>query len=351
MVDNRNTKIFLLLNTLLMLGIPSFLFAQNKEFQIHAIAFYNLENLFHPSDEAFKFDQDFTPNGSYQYSDEIYQKKLQNMAFALSKIAIDKIPEGPAIIGVAEVENELVLQDLIQQPALKSRNLRFVHFDSPDSRGIDVALLYNPQYFRVISAAALPILLNQNDKKINTRDALYVIGILGSDTLHLLVNHWSSRYGGVTASEWKRIKEAEVNKQTIDSICKINPDAKIIVMGDFNDNPDTKSLTNILRTSDSKSNVKLSVLYNPFSSFYKNGLGTLVYKNNWFLFDQILISDALLRSEENGWQFYKAEIFNKMFLMNPFGKYKGRPHRSFIGTRWMDGFSDHFPVLIYLIKE
>lgn len=345
---NKKISSFLFIAVLIFFNFPAN--GQKKKFQINAFAFYNIENLFHPSKEPGKYDEDFTPTGSYNYTEEIYQKKLHNMAFALSQIGIDKVPDGPAIIGIAEVENLLALEDLVAQPELKDRNLRIVHFDSPDMRGIDVALLYNPLYFKVLSAKALPVELVENEKKIYTRDVLYVMGRMGTDTFHVFVNHWPSRYGGEAASAWRRAKAAEVNKLEINRILKENPDAKIVMMGDLNDDPVSPSLVKVLGAKGSLKDLKPGDLYNPWTAFYKKGYGTLGYNDSWNLFDQIVISYGLTNAKD-GWKFYKADIFNKKFLITQFGKYKGYPHRSYSGSTWIDGYSDHFPTIIYLIKE
>lgn len=326
------------------------LHAQNKVLQINAVAFYNLENLFDTINDPNKFDEDFTPNGPYHYTSEIYHKKLHNMATVLSQLAIEKIPDGPALIGVAEIENETVLKDLIHQPELESRKLRIIHFESPDSRGIDVAMLYNPAFFRVINARALPVEIITNGKMEHTRDVLYVIGRLGDDTFHVFVNHWPSRRGGEAATVWKRAKAASVSKNIIDSIMAVNPNAKAIVMGDLNDDPTDPSIVKILGAVGNKKKVKPGGLYNPWVNFYKKGIGTLGYNDSWDLFDQIMVSYGFIKPGADNWHFYKAEIFNHAFLKNAFGKYKGYPHRSFSGTTWIDGYSDHFPTIIYLAK-
>ena len=337
-----------LLSILLLLA--SYLHAQKKEVQINAVAFYNLENLFDTIDDPKKFDEDFTPQGSYHYTSEIYHKKLHNMATVISQLAIEKIPDGPAFIGVSEIENETVLQDLIHQPELEKRKLRIVHFESPDSRGIDVAMLYNPKYFKVINAKALPVEIMENGKREYTRDVLYVTGKLGDDTFHVFVNHWPSRRGGEAATVWKRAKAASVSKGMIDSIMAVNPNAKAIVMGDLNDDPTDPSVLKTLGAVAKISQIKPGGLYNPWIDFYKKGIGTLGYNDSWDLFDQIIVSYGFVKPDANNWRFYKAEIFNDTFLKNAFGKYKGYPHRSFSGTTWIDGYSDHFPTIIYLTK-
>lgn len=334
-----------------LLAINNTVFSQKKEYNINAIAFYNLENLFDPADDPKKFDEEFTPNGANHYTEEIYKKKLHNMAFVLSQLATEKIPDGPALIGVAEVENEKVLVDLVAQPELKDRKWRIVHFESPDVRGIDVGMLYNPKYFKVLNAKALPVEIIENGKPEYTRDVLYVMGRLNTDTIHVFVNHWPSRRGGEAATVWKRAKAAEVSKKIIDSLVAINPDAKVIVMGDLNDDPVDPSVAKTLGAKGDKSKVQPGGLFNPWYDFYKKGIGTLGYNDSWNLFDQIIISYGFVNPQAAKWKYYKAEIFDRKFMRSQFGQYKGYPHRSFSGSTWIDGYSDHFPTIIYLSQE
>jgi hypothetical protein len=326
-------------------------FAQKKDYHINAIAFYNLENLFDTLDDPNKFDEEFTPTGANHYNGQIYTRKLHNLATVLSQIAIEKVPDGPAIIGVAEIENVKVLQDLIAEPELKDRKLRIVHFESPDVRGIDVGMLYNPKYFKVLNAKSLPINISENGKKEYTRDILYVQGLLGGDTVYVMVGHWPSRRGGEAASKWKRERAASVCRKQADEIRKEHPGAKIIVMGDLNDDPVSPSVAVTLAASDKETALKSGKFFNPWITYYKKGIGTLGFNDSWNLFDQIILSSPFLKKESGGWQFYKAEIFNRTFLKSQFGQYKGYPHRSFSGSTWIDGYSDHFPTYLYLIKE
>ena len=326
-------------------------FAQKKNYQINAIAFYNLENLFDTLDDPKKIDEEFTPSGPYHYTAVIYAQKLHNMATVLSQIATEKVPEGPALVGVAEIENATVLQDLIAQPELKDRKLRYVHFESPDVRGIDVGMLYNPKYFKVLHAESLPIDITENGKKEYTRDILYVCGLLNGDSVHVMVGHWPSRRGGEAASKWKREKAASVCKGKADQIRKANPDAKVIVMGDLNDDPISPSVAVTLGASDKETAIKENTFFNPWMAYYKKGIGTLGYNDSWNLFDQIMLSAGFLKGAQDGWQFYKAEIFNRSFIRSQFGQYKGYPHRSFSGSTWINGYSDHFPTYIYLIRQ
>ncbi|WP_129020933.1 endonuclease/exonuclease/phosphatase family protein [Edaphocola flava] len=339
------------LSLLICLGMTHTDYAQKKDYQISAVAFYNLENLFDTEDDPKKFDEEFTPTGANHYTEAIYAKKLQNMSRVLSEIATEKIPEGPALIGVAEIENKRVLQDLLQQPKLKDRGWKIVHFESPDARGVDVGMLYNPRLFKVLDAEALFVDIKENGKQQYTRDILHVTGILGGDTVTVFVNHWPSRSGGEAASAWKRQKAASVCKAIIDKKVAENPNARVILMGDLNDDPVSPSVAEIIGAGGDKDKIKPGGMYNPWMSFFKKGIGTLGYGDSWNLFDQIILSYGLINKKNAGWSFYKAEIFKPAYLISNFGRYKGYPHRSFSNGVWIDGYADHFPTYIYLIKE
>lgn len=325
--------------------------AQQKERYITAIAFYNLENLFDTEDDPDKYDEDFTPTGAYKYTQEIYKKKLENLSKVLSEIAIENVADGPAIIGVAEIENHQVIKDLVAMPLLKDRGWRTIHIEGPDRRGIDVGLLYNPKIFKVIEAKSHTVYLTKNDKREYTRDILQVKGLLLDDTIDILVGHWPSRRGGEAASQWKRAAAARVCKDITDEITVLNPHARVIVMGDLNDDPVSPSVAKILEAEGNKNKVKPGGLYNPFMSYFKKGIGTLGYNDSWNLFDQIIISSGFIQGQSSGWKFKEAKIFNKNYLKTQFGKYKGYPHRSFSFSTWIDGFSDHFPTYIYIVKD
>ena len=240
------------------------------------------------------------------------------------------------------------------KPLIKDK-YSFIHFDSYDSRGIDVAMLYNPRYFKVLNAQGLRVYINnmKNSKEGRTRDILYVNGILVGDTLHLLVNHWPSRRGGEKASAPLRAAAASAAKKLIDSITSKNTQAKIILMGDLNDDPVSESVTKVLGAKGNIGKVAMNDLYNPWLNFYKKGIGTLGFDDRWNLFDQIMISGSFLKKNntiEDSWLYYKSEVFKKDYLIEKFGRYKGYPKRSFVNNQWNNGFSDHLPTIIYFIK-
>jgi hypothetical protein len=324
--------------------------AQNTNLGTPIVAFYNFENLYDTINDPEIDDEDFLPNGAYAYTGKIYNTKLQHLEEVISKIGVDKNSDGFAILGTAEIENDRVLTDLCNQPWLKERKIKFVQFNSPDRRGIDVALLYNPAYFKVLSAEALPVLLPQDGSgKEFTRDVLHVMGKLRGDTVHVFVNHWPSRRGGEAASAPKRNLAAGVCRAYYDSLIKINPNVKTIVMGDLNDDPTNESIVKVLGAVGALKNVKGTKMFNPFYDFYQNGIGTLAFQDAWGLFDQIILSPGLaVKNRGAGIKYQSARVFNESFLIEKFGQYRGYPKRSFVGSTWNDGYSDHFPSLIYM---
>ncbi|MGO3182869.1 MAG: endonuclease/exonuclease/phosphatase family protein [Aequorivita sp.] len=332
----------------------SFSFGQNeKQYKIITLAFYNVENLFDYENDPLTFDEDWTPEGKNSWTKEIYEAKVINTAKVIADIGQDVTGSSPAIIGVSEVENRRVLEDLVNDPTLLKKDYGIVHFDSPDRRGIDVALLYQKRLFTPTNYKAHELLIYQDhdrSKRIYTRDQLLVSGMLDGEKIHIIVNHWPSRYGGEERSRPKRIKAAELNKRIIDSLFSEDPYAKIITMGDMNDDPTSPSVKNVLKTKSEREGMKIKELYNPMESMHKKGMGTLAYRDAWNLFDQIIISTELVKKEFTSYRFYKAGIFNKNYLSTSRGRYKGYPFRSFVNG-YTGGYSDHFPVYIYLIKE
>jgi hypothetical protein len=341
----------LLLCSLLFLSLSAQAQNATSKYQVTAVAFYNFENLFDTLDDPKKLDEDFTPSGVNHYTGPVYKAKLHNLATVLSQLGTDVTPDGPAIIGTAEIENAAVLQDLAAQPEISERGYRVVHFESGDFRGIDVAMLYNPKYFRVLHARALWANISEyGEKGGRTRDVLYVTGILAGDTTHVFVNHWPSRRGGEAVSAPLRAVAARVSKVVIDSLMEANPNTKVLLMGDLNDDPVSPSVAQVLGAKGKRNKIKAGDLYNPWTAYYNKGIGTLGYNDSWNLFDQIILSSGWLQPKGREWFYYKSEIFNREFLKEKFGQYKGYPHRSYSGSNWLNGFSDHFPVLVYFIK-
>lgn len=315
-----------------------------KTLETYVIGFYNVENLFDTVDSPDTNDSEYLPDGRNAWGTMKYLNKLDRMAYALSKF-----PEELAVLGVSEVENIDVLEDLVAQPAIKDRNLQPILIDGPDRRGVDVGLLYNPTYFTPTNVVSHR--MQSEIPNFFTRDQLCVTGDLAGEQIHVIVLHWPSKYGGETRSRPRRKDAALTTKWICDSIFQLEPEAKIVVMGDLNDNPDEPSLTKHLGAKHKREKVKAGELYNPTYNIYKSGTGTLGYQDVWNLFDQVLVSHAWLdRDNLSSLTYWKSEIFNKEFLKEESGKRKGYPLRTHSGGVWTNGYSDHFPSLIWVVK-
>lgn len=339
------------LHTLLFLFTVIILSGQQKQYKISSIGFYNLENLFDTIDDKDVRDTEFTPGGSKNWTVEKYQEKLGNLAQVISDLGTNENKEGVAILGVAEVENKGVLEDLVKQEAIESRAYQIIHEDSPDKRGIDVALLYREDLFSPIYYKYHPLMIFREGERVYTRDVLHVSGLLDGEKIHVFVNHWPSRSGGEKRSRPGRNAAAALNKSIADSIRISEPNAKIIIMGDLNDDPISPSLKSILRARPRAGNTPEVGFFNPMWTFYKKGIGSNAYRDAWSLFDQIIVSQSLLAKDQDGFFYYKAAINNESNLVQHFGQYKGYPFRTFSGDTYIAGYSDHFPVYVLLLKE
>jgi len=323
-----------------------------KNYKVAIIGFYNLENFYDTVDNPTVNDDEFTPNGRKNYNSEIYWDKVQKLATVISQMGVDINPDGPAILGVAEIENDTVLNDLVNHPLLKKRGYKIIHYDSKDARGVDVALLYNPKYFTPEQSDKLFVQLPEGSKdSYFTRDVLWVKGKLDGETIHVYVNHWPSRLGGEERSAPARKAAALVCKNHIDSIAKITPDPKVVIMGDLNDDPVSPSVAIVLNAKGKEKDVRKGGLFNPWIELYKKGIGTVAYQDAWGLFDQILISYPWLSKDQSGWFYYRQHIFNREYMVENIGKYKGYPMRTWDGNRYRGGYSDHFPTYIVLLKK
>ena len=302
---------------------------------LYTIAFYNLENLFDISDTDKVLDSHFTPTGRNKWNQKRYLRKLKQLSTVIAQIGNEETGFSPAIIGIAEVENKHVINDLLNQEDLKNKGYKIVHFNSPDERGVDVALLYRKSIFEFIDAESITLLVDNFDGvRDQTRDILLVKGKLQGKLIYFFVNHWPSRReDGDT--QYKRIAAAALIHQTIEKIKIETPNPNIIIMGDFNDDPSNISVKEHLVTED---------FYNPYVSIFDKGFGTMTYRRQWHLFDQIILSKNLLKATD--FTFKEAQIFDPEFLKEWKGKHKGRPFRTYIGPLFQGGYSDHFPVYI-----
>jgi len=325
-----------------------------KKYSVYGVGFYNQENLFDTCHDEGKRDYDFLPTGSYKWNAMKYNHKLNNMSRALADMGTDVLPNiGCAIIGLAEVENSKALDDLIAQPALSARNYQYVHIEGPDRRGIDCALLYNPSLFSVKNTRLVPYVQKlKKDSAFYTRGFLTVSGTLADENVAVIVCHLPSRF----SESFYRELGAEQVKAIKDSLLNDDPNCKVFVMGDMNDDPIDKSMAGILKGKGNIKDVNEGDMYNPwYNILVKEGVGTLLYQGSWNLFDQILLTPNLLNKDDkkdfSSLKFWKNQIFKRDYLFQTEGKYKGSPKRTTAGGVWLDGYSDHLPVVIYLVKE
>lgn len=325
-----------------------------KKYSVYGVGFYNQENLFDTCHDEGKRDYDFLPTGSYKWNAMKYNHKLNNMSRALADMGTDVLPNiGCAIIGLAEVENSKALDDLIAQPALSARNYQYVHIEGPDRRGIDCALLYNPSLFSVKNTRLVPYVQKlKKDSTFYTRGFLTVSGTLADENVAVIVCHLPSRF----SESFYRELGAEQVKAIKDSLLNDDPNCKVFVMGDMNDDPIDKSMAGILKGKANIKDVNEGDMYNPwYNILVKEGVGTLLYQGSWNLFDQILVTPNLLNKDDkkdfSSLKFWKNQIFKRDYLFQTEGKYKGSPKRTTAGGVWLDGYSDHLPVVVYLVKE
>ncbi|MBO7491723.1 MAG: endonuclease/exonuclease/phosphatase family protein [Bacteroidales bacterium] len=334
----------IILFTLLIWGLTQ---AQSIQNRVN-IGFYNVENLFDTINDPNKNDEQFLPEGDYQWTSEKYLLKLKMLSQVISDMA--QMPGGLAILGVSEVENESVLRDLIATELLAPYKLEVCHHESPDRRGVDVSFIYNPSRFKVLSTKAFPLIFPENPDFI-TRDQWLMTGILdGEDTLHVIVNHWPSKSGGEKRSLPYRLGAGKLARYIADSIMNASPNAKIVIMGDLNDNPNSKSLMECLRTRTNTKDLAPNDLYNPMWQMYRNGVGSYAYRDSWELIDNIIVSAGLVNPVRGGYKFFMAHIFRKDYLLTKSGSYTNYPWRMYAGGIYQGGYSDHLPVYITLTK-
>ncbi len=320
--------------------------AQNADNGLYSVAFYNLENLFDTEHDAGKDDAEYLPGGPKQWDAEKYQAKLTNLARVLSELARNEVPEGPAAIGVAEAENRRVLDDLVSQPALAATGYEVIHYEGPDVRGIDCALLYNPRIYQVKSSKLVLSEPFQGDTIHKTRGFLVVDGQMAGERLCIIVNHWPSR----GAESPVRVHAARQVRTLTDSLLREDKKLKIIVMGDLNDDPMDESLATLGARKYTKQ-VKKGEFYNPWWEILEDkGVGTLLYRGKWNLFDQIVVSSTLVKPKR-GLAYDHSEVFLRDYLFQQDGRYKGSPLRTYGGNEWLNGYSDHLPTILYLRKK
>ena len=315
---------------------------------MYGIAFYNLENLFDTLHDNGKNDYEFLPDGTNKWGKMKYENKLTNMSKVLAELCTDRLPKGAAIIGVSEIENRRVLEDLLKQPALKDRGYQIIHHEGPDRRGVDCAFFYNPRFFQLESSRLVPYIYPDNDTTYATRGFLLASGKMAGENLHVIVNHWPSR---AAVSFYRELGGTQV-RAIKDSILAADPDAKVIIMGDLNDDPKDKSVSDALGAKHKIKDCGNHDLYNPWwDMLYKTGQGTLLYDGKWNLFDQIIFTGNMLGKDRSTLKYYKNEVFLRDYLIQQEGRFKGNPKRTHASGVWLNGYSDHLPAIIYLVKE
>ena len=348
-----------LLGVICAIIMSSAMRAEDKPMQVRCIAFYNLENLFDTIHDEGKNDYEYLPDGGMKWTPVKYEHKLHNMAYAISKLGVDVDPRGAMCVGVAEVENIRCLNDLCAQLKKEfDRNYTPILIEGPDRRGVDVGFLYNPEMFKVTNTQGYELNAHYADGgQVKSRLQLVVTGyILGSkplEKIHIIVNHWPSRYGGEEASRPPRDTAAMLTRRICDSLYLKDPKAKIIVMGDLNDDPFNHSCAEVLDAKRTREEVQKNGLFNTMWLKLDRGIGSLAYNGSWNLFDQIIISEPLLNAdlEAGEWCYWKSEIFNKPFLTVQEGKDKGTPLRTHKGGVWQDRYGDHYPTMIYIYRN
>jgi hypothetical protein len=323
--------------------------AQDKKIQVAIVAFYNVENLFDTIYDPVTKDKEFLPDGIYKWNSAKYNLKIEHISEAISRIGEEVVPGGPVVIGLSEIENRAVLEDLAKSANLKPKSYGVVHYNSPDRRGVDVGFLY--QKNRFVVEGSHPFRLVASDTSFRTRDQLLVWGKLDGELVYFLVNHWPSRRGGEARSSPKRKEAAALARHIADSLMKMDPFVKLVIMGDLNDDPTNTSITKVLNAKSSLDAVKAGDLYNPMFKLYNNGIGSYAYRDSWDLFDQTIVSYGLTSCSSNSYKLSKAKIFNQQFLKQKTGTFAGYPWRTAAGGQYLAGYSDHFPVYLILERE
>ena len=331
----------------------------------YVIGFYNVENLFDTEHDPGKNDQAFTPEGESAWTPDKYEKKLANIASVIRAMA-EQNGRWHTLLGLAEVENDRVLEDLVARPEIAEAGYKFVHVESPDVRGIDCALLYRPEEFKVVETHVLPYDFNTSSDIVfektpaeqaafKTRDVLCVRGVLAGEVFAVYVCHWPSRTGGKGSD--LRCRAAEIVREDIFTLENRYADINIVVMGDMNDNPEDVCMTDYLRGRETIEEMKDGELFSPFLRMHKDGFGTEEYHGEWNIFDCIFVNGALTDVDAQGsLHILKSDathygyVFNPPFLVQQEGRYAGTPFRTFSGGQFINGYSDHYPTYIIISK-
>lgn len=337
------TLVILIVSVLIGVIVNSFAGAGYNKKRNLTVVFYNVENLFDTENNSGSNDGEFTPKGEKMWTEDRYNKKMEDISKVLSSVNKNELPE---IIGLCEIENRKVLDDLVKTNLLEGGKYEIVHFDSPDFRGIDCALIYRPDEFTVIKSSPVNVSFD-DDPEYTTRDILYVKGETNNqEEFHIFVNHWPSRIGGLEQTEPKRIAVARLLKSKIDSVQNANPQANILVIGDLNDEPSNKSLNEVLEAK--SPDVENAELVNLMYPDHNNKKGSYNYRGNWNMLDNIIVSSGLL--DNKGFQIVEKQgfVFSEKWMEYEDKNAGITPNRTYGGPNYYGGVSDHFPVFIQL---
>ncbi|MDR1227192.1 MAG: endonuclease/exonuclease/phosphatase family protein [Prevotellaceae bacterium] len=346
----KNCKILPLGLAALALLLAATGFAQKQKYMAACVAFYNIENLFDTIKSPDTNDSDFLPDGPYKWTSEKYWHKQRNIASVIRQIGNEMLPAGPTLLGLCEIENRTVVEDLIKTAPIDKMGYEIAYEPSPDARGVGVALIYQQNRFKVLGMRSA-ILTIPSIPDFRTRNQLVVSGVLdGTDTLHVVVMHWPSKRGGEKSSKPLRDGAAQLCRSVVDSLYAANANAKIILMGDLNDDPTSKSVVKVLGARATPEKTEKGGIYNPAYKMFKDGTGSYAWDDSWNLIDQIMVSQPLLGKDYSSYKFLRYKIFNADFLKQKDGRYAGYPWRTFSGTTFVGGYSDHFPVYMFLVK-
>lgn len=355
-------KISIIISFIFLFSIISF--AQEGRTKSYVVGFYNLENLFDTYNDPAKNDEEFLPEGKNQWTEAKYQKKLQNMATVIRSMA-ETNGRFHSVLGVSEIENRLVLEDLVSQPEIASANYQIVHYDGPDARGVDVGLLYRPDHFKLLGSESIPFDFHSGKiefamdgpdrERFKTRDILMAYGLLDGEEFAFYVAHLPSRIGG---KGWDlRSRGAEIIYEHACRMMDEHPGIKIVVMGDMNDNPTDVSMTEYMHGKETPEEVGKRDFFSPFISMLKAGYGSLAYQGTWNIYDIILVNETLLNASDEGFRIkplgkkgFYGVVYKKPFMITQRGQYKGTPFRTFSNGAFIGGYSDHFPTYIVLEK-
>lgn len=359
----KQSRLILVLAAMLLLSLSAC--ARGKGGASYVLGFYNLENLFDTYHDEGKNDYEFLPDGANKWTEARYEKKLHNMATVIRAMA-DGNKAFHTVLGVSEIENRHVLEDLVNQPEIAEANYQIVHYDGPDRRGVDVALLYRPDQFELLDSESIPFdfastsirfdMDPQEQADFRTRDILMARGLLGGEMFAFFVAHLPSRIGGKGSD--LRSRGAEIIHERSMELSREYPGIKIVVMGDMNDNPTDESMTVYMKGKENIADVGPDEFFSPFTSMLKAGYGSLAYRGEWNIYDIILVNEPLAKPAPGSLGIipivkgkYYGRVFSKPFMTQQTGQYKGTPFRTFSSGTFIGGYSDHYPTYIVVSSK